>query len=75
MPSPRKYRAERHPEPVVGPGDDHPDFLDWLQRLQTHFGRFTWDASGVILLALALMVLLVWGIRRLAGRINPLLAA
>lgn len=55
MPSPRRYRAEpSHPsEPA-----DQPDLLDWLQRAQAHFGRFTWDVGGIILLALAAMILL-----------------
>jgi len=44
---------------VEGPSDeDRSDFLDWLQRAQTHYGRFTWDAGVVILLALASMILL-----------------
>ncbi len=38
--------------------DDRSDFLDWLQRAQTHYGRFAWDAGVVILLALASMILL-----------------
>jgi DNA segregation ATPase FtsK/SpoIIIE, S-DNA-T family len=42
----------------VEPSDNHPDFLDWLQRAQTHFGRFTWDVGGIMLLSLAVMILL-----------------
>ncbi len=34
------------------------DFVDWFQRAQLHFGRFMWDAAGVILLAFATMTLL-----------------
>jgi len=51
MPASRRYRSEPS-------GSEHPDFLDWLQRLQTHYGRFAWDAGVVILLALASMILL-----------------
>src|SRR5258706_4577531 len=62
MPAPRRYRAEHRPVTkgsVEGPSDeDRSDFLDWLQRAQTHYGRFTWDAGVVILLALASMILL-----------------
>jgi S-DNA-T family DNA segregation ATPase FtsK/SpoIIIE len=32
--------------------------LDRLARFQSHFGRFAWDVLGVLLLALALMVIL-----------------
>ncbi len=49
MPSERPNHAE---EPV------RPDFVDWLQRAQTHFGRFSFDTGGVLLLAFALMTLL-----------------
>lgn len=31
---------------------------DWLQRVQSHFGRFAFDTGGVILFAFALMTLL-----------------
>jgi S-DNA-T family DNA segregation ATPase FtsK/SpoIIIE len=41
------------------------DFVDWLQRAETHFGRFTFDAGGVILFAFALMTLLA--LRGLTG--------
>ncbi|MGC1378587.1 MAG: DNA translocase FtsK [Anaerolineales bacterium] len=37
---------------------DSPDFLDWLQHAQMHFGRYASDAGGVILLAFAIMILL-----------------
>ncbi len=49
MPKQRQYRAE---EPQQS------DWVDWLQHAQTHFGRFTLDAGGVLLLALALMIVL-----------------
>src|SRR5262245_45532927 len=49
MPSSGRYHAET---------SGQPDFLDWLQRAQTHFGRFASDAGGVIMLALACMILL-----------------
>ena len=60
MPSTRRYRAERRPPAhrVEASPNDPPDFLDWLQRIQLHFGRFTWDAGAVILLAIAVMILL-----------------
>ncbi|RPH58944.1 MAG: hypothetical protein EHM81_09080 [Chloroflexi bacterium] len=51
MPSSDQYHLE---EPVP----NRPDFLDWLQRAQTHFGRFAWDAGGVLLLAFSAMTLL-----------------
>jgi S-DNA-T family DNA segregation ATPase FtsK/SpoIIIE len=50
MASPRRYPVE--------PPDHGPDFLDWLQRAQTHFGRFSWDVGGIVLLSLAAMILL-----------------
>ena len=34
------------------------DVLDWLQRIQNHFGRFAFDIGGVMLFAFALMTLL-----------------
>jgi DNA segregation ATPase FtsK/SpoIIIE, S-DNA-T family len=34
------------------------DFIDWLQELQTHFGRYTADIGGVMLITLALLTLL-----------------
>ena len=49
MPENRHYRVEEPPRS---------DFVDWLQRAETHFGRFTFDAGGVILFAFALMTLL-----------------
>jgi S-DNA-T family DNA segregation ATPase FtsK/SpoIIIE len=49
MPSERTYRAEQ-PPPT--------DWFDWLERAQSHFGRFAFDAAGVILLAFSLMTLL-----------------
>lgn len=48
-PPKRVYRAEQ-PPPA--------DWFDWLERAQTHFGRFAFDAAGVILLAFSLMTLL-----------------
>ncbi|KAF0108523.1 MAG: DNA segregation ATPase FtsK/SpoIIIE S-DNA-T family [Anaerolineaceae bacterium] len=36
------------------------DWLDRLHRFQIHFGRFLWDAAGVLLLAAALVLLLGW---------------
>ena len=49
MPEKHQFHAEEH---------SRPDFLDWLQRIQNHFGRFAFDISGVILFAFALMTLL-----------------
>jgi hypothetical protein len=34
------------------------DWYDWLERLQSHFGRFSWDLGGILLLAFSLMTLL-----------------
>lgn len=51
MPSQRRYPAEPQ-----SPGQT--DFLDWLQRAQTHYGRFASDVGGVIVLAFAGMILL-----------------
>jgi S-DNA-T family DNA segregation ATPase FtsK/SpoIIIE len=51
MPASRRYRSE--------PSSENPtDFLDWLQRAQTHYGRFAWDIGVVVLLSLASMLLL-----------------
>ncbi len=50
MPDSRKYRHEPPPH--------QPDLLDWTQRLQTHFGRFTLDVGGLLLLVLSLLTLL-----------------
>jgi S-DNA-T family DNA segregation ATPase FtsK/SpoIIIE len=52
-PPPRPESAR--PDPSA-PGD----WLDRLARFQSHFGRFAWDVLGVLLLALALMILLGW---------------
>jgi hypothetical protein len=49
MPEKRQYHAEE-------PSD--PDVVDWLQRAETHFGRFTFDIAGVILFAFGVMTLL-----------------
>jgi S-DNA-T family DNA segregation ATPase FtsK/SpoIIIE len=49
MPEKRNYRAE---------GPSQPDLVDWLQRVQNHFGRFAFDIGGVLLFAFALMTLL-----------------
>lgn len=45
----RQNRVEEPPEA---------DFVDWLQRAETHFGRFSFDIGGVLLFAFALMTLL-----------------
>jgi S-DNA-T family DNA segregation ATPase FtsK/SpoIIIE len=34
------------------------DWLDMLARLRTHFGRFLWDILGILLVAVAIMLLL-----------------
>jgi len=49
MPDKRQYRAEKPPRP---------DVVDWMQNAQDHFGRFSFDAGGVLLFAFALMTLL-----------------
>lgn len=50
MPAAKKYHNEQPPE--------QPDLLDWAQRIQTHFGRFTLDLGGLLLLVFALLTLL-----------------
>lgn len=45
---------DKHPAEQATPAD----WFDWLERAQSHFGRFAFDAAGVILLAFALMTLL-----------------
>ena len=49
MPEKHSDQAEETPRP---------DFIDWLQHLQIHFGRFAFDIGGVSLFAFALMTLL-----------------
>jgi DNA segregation ATPase FtsK/SpoIIIE, S-DNA-T family len=34
------------------------DWFGWLSRIKSSFGRFSWDIGGIILIALALMLLL-----------------
>lgn len=54
----------RHNSPAT-PTREHADWLDYLARLNLHFGRFARDVAGVILLAFALMSLLgLWNITR-----------
>ena len=48
--------SEKRQHPAEDPS--HPDFVDWLQRANNHFGRFTSDSVGVLLFAFALMTLL-----------------
>ena len=50
MPTEQRFPAE-DPRARLDP-------LDWLERVQTHFGRFGADAAAVLLLALALLTLL-----------------
>jgi len=45
----RQYQAEEPPRR---------DFVDWIQGIQNHFGRFAFDIGGVLLFAFALMTLL-----------------
>ncbi len=45
------------PEPQAAPPPRR-DLLDWLQDLQTHFGRYLPDIGGVVLLTLAVLTLL-----------------
>jgi DNA segregation ATPase FtsK/SpoIIIE, S-DNA-T family len=35
-----------------------PDMFDWAERIRAQFGRFTWDFSGVLLIAFSLMTFL-----------------
>lgn len=53
MPPQHRYEAEQHHG-----ASDPPDFFDWFQKAQKHFGRFASDAGGLVFLALAGMVLL-----------------
>lgn len=50
------------PNPPRRSADEEPArqgaLLGWAERLQAHFGRFSWDFSGVLLVAFSLMVLL-----------------
>jgi S-DNA-T family DNA segregation ATPase FtsK/SpoIIIE len=48
--------THERPTPVEEPTQT--DWYEWFDRAQTHFGRFFFDAGGVILIALALMTLL-----------------
>lgn len=54
--------------PETPPGDftttTRADILDWLQRIQTYFGRYSLDIAGVSLLAFAAITML--------GILNPL---
>jgi S-DNA-T family DNA segregation ATPase FtsK/SpoIIIE len=45
-------QIKRPGEPARGP-----DWLDWLERMQTSFGRFSLGIGGLILLAFAAMIL------------------
>lgn len=49
MPRERLDRAEEPPQS---------DWFDWLEYVQSHFGRFASDAAGVVLFAFSLMTLL-----------------
>jgi len=52
MPRPKvQYEAEE-------PTPRQPDMFDWVERLRAQFGRFTWDFSGVLLIAFSLMTFL-----------------
>ncbi len=50
------------PNPPRRYADDEParqgDLLGWAERLQTHFGRFSWDFGGILLVVFSLMILL-----------------
>jgi S-DNA-T family DNA segregation ATPase FtsK/SpoIIIE len=54
----RKQRKESLPSRSLHLDEQGADWLDRLVSLEFHFGRFARDASGVILLALAAMILL-----------------
>ncbi|MEZ0397013.1 MAG: DNA translocase FtsK [Anaerolineales bacterium] len=57
---PSSARTAKRPSPAEAEGQPspRPDFLDRLTAFRTHFGRYTWDFVGVLLLALALLTLL-----------------
>jgi S-DNA-T family DNA segregation ATPase FtsK/SpoIIIE len=48
-------KSVRRNEPASTPTGG--DWLDRIQQFKVHFGRFLWDATGVILLAFGLLVL------------------
>ncbi len=70
MPAPRRYQAESG----GAPQSPAPDFFDWLQRAQKHFGRFASDAGGLIFLALAVMILLALFVKTGGGLVHDLVA-
>ena len=53
-----RKRAEGGPSRILNQEERKADWLDRLVHLEIHFGRFTREALGVILLALAAMVVL-----------------
>lgn len=61
--------AEHHPDSAEGP-----DFFDWFQRLQKHYGRFASDIAGIIFLALAAMTLLALFTRDRGGLVHDFFA-
>ena len=48
-------KSEHLKEPMNPP--PRMDWLDRIQQFKVHFGRFLWDATGVILFAFGLLVL------------------
>jgi S-DNA-T family DNA segregation ATPase FtsK/SpoIIIE len=57
---PPRYSHSAQPPPQEARQENPPpaDWIDRLARFQSHFGRFAWDVLGILLLALALIILL-----------------
>ncbi|MFH2039207.1 MAG: DNA translocase FtsK [Chloroflexota bacterium] len=49
-------KKERRNQPVINPSTEK-DWLSNIQRFKVHFGRFLWDATGVVLIAFGLLIL------------------
>jgi len=49
-------KKERRNQPVTNPSTEK-DWLSNIQRFKVHFGRFLWDATGVVLIAFGLLIL------------------
>ena len=49
-------KTERRKQPAINTSTEK-DWLDNIQRFKIHFGRFLWDATGVVLIAFGLLIL------------------
>lgn len=52
---PATQPPQRNANETPAPQDD---LLGWMERFRANYGRFSWDISGVILIAFSLMILL-----------------